>query len=173
MMIPLYNHISTFFIRSKPSGAGLIGIGGIRSSINEAARMRLHALTALFRRHSSEAVIVPNQIGKPIFHRSTSFPHTKKTGEPHGAPRKKRDSSENSCGHDEAHAHLTAHVATHHALEAHTKHGFPPQNTFPYVVDMFISQSNPFVNRKMKAPVLSVSFIRPGKKMGFCHPCTK
>ena len=63
-MYLFFHHISAFITRSKPSGAGagLIGRGGTRSSVDGAKFMRLHDLMALFRRHSTVSEIMPKQL---------------------------------------------------------------------------------------------------------------
>jgi hypothetical protein len=71
--------------RSKHSGESLIGRGGTRSSVNRAKLVRPYALTALFRRHSLEAEIVPHQVLKIDF-QMKSPTKNKITGEPAWLP---------------------------------------------------------------------------------------
>ena len=81
-MYLFYNHISAFFTRSKPSGAGLIGRGGTRSSVDGPERVQAQDLMALFRRHSSVPEIMPVQLLKQIFHHF--IPQKTKSGGPIG-----------------------------------------------------------------------------------------
>ena len=53
--------------------------------------------------------------------------------------------TENSNGQAEAHAHLTAHVTTHHGVEACLTH-LKASEVITYQDDMFIAYKNSLVN---------------------------
>ena len=83
--------------RSKHSGESLIGRGGTRSSVNRAKLVRPYALTALFRRHSPEAEIVPHQVLEIDF-QMKSPTKNKITGEPAWLPGRLQSSRRTQMG---------------------------------------------------------------------------
>lgn len=144
MMIPLYNHISAFFIRSKPSGAGSVGRAGTRSSVDGAKAVRLHALMALFRRHSSLSEIPPIQPFKQDIHRFT--PQNKKSGEPIGSPADTHIMGELKWVWQSARASHSACQSTSCRYSLPYAFRFLRLFLFAYFVGMFISQAFRFVN---------------------------
>ena len=68
-----------------------------------------------------------------------------KIREAHRAPRLYITKTENSNGQTEAHAHLTAHVTTHHGVEACLTH-LKASKAITYQDDMFIAHKNSLVN---------------------------
>ena len=73
-----------------------------------------------------------------------SLSKTKKSGDPIGFPGNRGFTGELN-GQSKAHAHLTAHVTTHHAVEARLTHARFSFDRFTYLFDMFLPQGLCFV----------------------------
>ena len=85
-----------------------------------------------------------------------------------GPPANTDASSENSTGHDESHAHVTAHVTTQHAIHGNPDHEYPPQ-LIPIKLICFISHSFSPVKRKKEIlfPVRSGCFRSAAQSLSY------
>ena len=129
--------------RSKHSGESLIGRGGTRSSVNRAKLVRPYALTALFRRHSPEAEIVPHQVLEIDF-QMKSPTKNKITGEPAWLPGRLQSSRRTQMG--KAKRTRISQRMSQHIMQLKLALRILASKGITYHDDMFIAHEDLLVN---------------------------
>ena len=142
-MYLFFHHISAFITRSKPSGAGLIGRGGTRSSVDGAKFMRLHDLMASFRRHSTVSEIMPKQL-LIIVLQMKSPTKNKITGEPAWLPGRLQSNRRTQMG--KANRTRISQRMSQHIMQLKLALRIMASKEITYQDDMLIAHKNSFVN---------------------------